>query len=265
MSVIIDENACCGDKLCVNICPAECIEMNGENKAELTRKGLLTCISCGQCIAVCPKNAISLEIDGTFEHGETISENYPSFEEISAMIKSRRSVRKYKNKEIPDEEIAKALDVVRFAPTAKNKQYVEWVVINGKEKVRELAGLVIDFMRTVPSAKRLVASYDNGDDPIFRNAPCVIFAYCDKVAGERYGTVDCSIASTYLELLLPSMGIGACWAGFAISTAQLYPPINAFLGLKESDEIKAGFMLGYQQIKYKKVPPRQKARVKFIK
>lgn len=264
MSVIIDEKACCGDKLCLNICPAGCIEMNGDNKAVLTRKGILTCISCGQCISVCSKDAISLEIDGTPEHGEIIAQAYPDFNDIAAMIKSRRSVRKFKKADVPDSELLKALDIVRFAPTAKNKQYVEWVVINGREKVRQLAGLVIDFMRTVPSAKRLVASFDNGEDPIFRDAPCVIFAYCDKTSGERYGTVDCTIAATYLELLLPSMGIGACWAGFAVSTAQLYPPINEFLGLKDSDEIKAGFMLGYQQTKYKKVPPRQKAHVKFV-
>lgn len=264
MSVCIDKNNCCGDKFCINICPAGCIEMDSDNKAELTRKGILTCISCGQCIAVCPKNAIELEIDGKAEQGEPITASYPSFDEIANMIKTRRSVRKFKNKDISEEEILKALDIVRFAPTAKNKQYVEWVVVNGKDKVRRLAGLVIDYMRTVPSAKRIVASYDQGEDPIFREAPCVIFAYCDKTAGERYGTVDCSIAATYLELLLPSMGIGACWAGFAVSTAQIYAPINEFLGLKESDEIKAGFMLGYQQVKYKKVPPRQKAKVKFI-
>lgn len=264
MSVTINETLCCGDKLCINICPCESIELNEDNKAMLTRKGSLTCISCGQCIAVCPKGAISLEIDGTDEKGVAIANSYPQFDDIANMIKTRRSIRQYKDKLIPTEEIEKALDIVRFAPTSKNKQYVKWVVVNGKEKVRKLGDLVIDYMRQTPAAKRMVASHDNGGDPIFRGATCVIFAYCDKEIGERYGTVDCSIATTYLELLLPSMGIGACWAGFAIATAKEYPPINEFLGLKETDEVEAGLMIGYQKVKYRNIPPRNKADIKYV-
>ena len=264
MAVQINKSLCCGDNLCVNICPCACIELNENKKAVLTRKGRLTCISCGQCIAVCPKGAISLNNDGTVEKGEAITNCYPQFDEIAAMMKTRRSIRQYKDKLIPQEEIEKALDVVRFAPTSKNKQYVKWVVVNGKEKVRKLADLVIDYMRKTPAAKRMVASHDSGEDPIFRGATCVIFAYCDKEIGERYGTVDCSIATTYLELLLPSMGIGTCWAGFAIATAKEYPPINAFLGLKDTDKVEAGLMLGYQKVKYKNIPPRNKADFKFI-
>lgn len=264
MAVRIDKNLCCGDKLCVNICPCACLELNENNKAVMTRKGRLTCISCGQCIAICPKGAISLNNDGTVEKGVAITSSYPQFDDIAAMMKTRRSVRQYKDKLIPQEEIEKALDVVRFAPTSKNKQYVKWVVVNGREKVRKVADLVIDYMRKTPAAKRMVASHDSGEDPIFRGATCVIFAYCDKEIGERYGTVDCTIATTYLELLLPSMGIGACWAGFAIATAKEYPPINEFLGLKDTDKIEAGLMLGYQKTKYRNIPPRNKADVKFM-
>ncbi len=264
MAVSINENLCCGDKLCINICPCECIELNGENKAVLSRKGSLTCISCGQCIAVCPKGAISLEINDNVEKGEIISGSYPSFDTLKNMIQLRRSVRQYKDSPSPNEDIEKALDIVRFAPTSKNKQYVKWVVINGKEKVRQLADLVIDFMRSIPSAKRMVASHENGEDPIFRGATCVIFAYCDKEIGERFGTIDCTIAASYLELLLPSMGIGTCWAGFAIGVARQYAPINEFLGLKDTDIVEAGLMIGYQKTKYRNIPPRKKAEIKFI-
>lgn len=264
MPISIDKNLCCGDKLCINICPCACLELNEENKAVLSRKGRLTCISCGQCIAVCPKSAVSLKSNSDVEKGVAITTSYPKFDDIAAMMKTRRSVRQYKDKLIPQEEIEKALDVVRFAPTSKNRQYVKWVVVNGKEKVRRLADLVIDYMRKIPAAKRMVASHDNGEDPIFRGATCVIFAYCDKEIGKHYGSVDCSIAATYLELLLPSMGIGACWAGYAIATAKGYPPINEFLGLKETDTIEAGLMLGYQKTKYKNIPPRNKADIKYV-
>lgn len=264
MAVTINQEKCCGDKICYHICPANCIEMNDNNKAVITRKGTFTCISCGHCIGVCPTNAISLEIDGVEEFGEPNINSQITFEELSLLMKGRRSVRSYKDKEISQEDLQKLFEVVRFAPTAKNGQYVKWIVINGKEKVRQLAGLVIDYMRTIPSAKRMVASFDEGNDPIFRHAPCVIFAYCEKEIGERFGIVDCSIASSYLELLLPIMGIGACWAGFAIQTAKIYEPINKFLGLSENDVINAGFMLGYSKIKYKKVPPRQKAVVTYL-
>ena len=55
MAVSINENLCCGDKLCINICPCECIELNGENKAVLSRKGSLTCIPAGSALLFVPR------------------------------------------------------------------------------------------------------------------------------------------------------------------------------------------------------------------
>ena len=64
---------------------------------------------------------------------------------------------------------------------------------------------------------RLVAAHDRGEDPIFRGAPCAVFA-CAEGAYDL-DIVNCSIAVASLDLLLPTMGLGACWAGYAMRAA----------------------------------------------
>lgn len=264
MSININTDLCCGDTLCVQVCPAHCLIME-DKKAKKAPSARFTCISCGQCIAVCPKNAISIHINYPDETGEPFPlKTNINKDDFTMLAKSRRSIRNYTNKDVSLEIIEEALNIARFAPTAKNGQHTEWILINNKEKVRELAGIIIDYMRTVPSLKRMVQNFDSGGDPIFRFAPSLVFAHCPTEIGENYGAMDCSIATTYLELFLSSANLGACWAGFAMSISKLYPPVNEFLQLPKEHTMYAGLMIGYPAIKYQKIPPRKNLRFKII-
>jgi len=51
----IDKSSCnaCGN--CIQICPADAIEFNAEGKAVIDQT---KCTSCGKCITICPKDAI---------------------------------------------------------------------------------------------------------------------------------------------------------------------------------------------------------------
>ena len=265
MPITINTDLCCGDSLCVNVCPTSCLAMEN-GKAKNLKVARFACISCAQCIAVCSKDAISIDINNDNEIGEKIpSELNITKEQFITLAKTRRSIRSYKDKDIPLELIEEALNMARFAPTAKNGQHTEWIVINGKQKVREFSSVIIDFMRTVPSLKRMVQTFDEGGDPIFRHAPSLIFAHCPTQFGKEYGEIDCTIAITYLELLLPCIDLGACWAGFAMSISKLYPPVNEFLQLPPKNTVYAGLMIGYPASKYLKIPPRKNLSLKIIK
>lgn len=51
----IDKSSCnsCGD--CISVCPSDAIEYNLEGKAVIDQS---KCTSCGECITVCPQGAI---------------------------------------------------------------------------------------------------------------------------------------------------------------------------------------------------------------
>ena len=53
---VIDEKKCNGCEECVEICPPQAIEMNGEVAKILND----LCEECGECVPVCPEEAISL-------------------------------------------------------------------------------------------------------------------------------------------------------------------------------------------------------------
>ncbi|MBM3246853.1 MAG: nitroreductase family protein, partial [Candidatus Omnitrophica bacterium] len=53
--------------------------------------------------------------------------------EIIELIKSRRSIRQYQDKPVPRKLLEKLVDAARFAPTARNVQPWEFVVITEPE------------------------------------------------------------------------------------------------------------------------------------
>mgnify|MGYP000514969530 FL=1 len=82
-----------------------------------------SCIMCGQCSAVCPKEAIALEgfDDCQIEKTEDIRLNPDA---VLHTIRFRRSVRNFKKTKIPQEVVDQILEAGRLTHTAKNMQDV---------------------------------------------------------------------------------------------------------------------------------------------
>ncbi|UCE08440.1 MAG: nitroreductase family protein, partial [bacterium] len=59
-------------------------------------------------------------------------------EDFFQIIKSRRSVRKFKSNPIPEEHITKILDAARSAPTSGNQQPWKFIIIQDADEIDEL-------------------------------------------------------------------------------------------------------------------------------
>jgi len=268
--VAVDPDKCnfCG--LCAIECPAGIFVIKGTEKLPVTAGGGEDfCIKCGHCVAVCPPGAISL---GTMkpEDCAAVRKNLlPTPEQVEHFLKSRRSVRAYKEKPVPREILAKIIDIARYAPSGHNAQPVEWLVIEDSKEVRRLGGLVVDGMRSAIEENPgladffpidiLVAAQQRGEDLIMRNAPHAILAHApgDAVTAQQDGL----IALTYLELAAYSLGLGACWAGFLHFAATSYRPMREALRLPQGHHCLGAMMIGYPKHKFSRIPLRNEPKI----
>ena len=59
--------------------------------------------------------------------------------DVLNLLKTRRSIRKYKNKPVEEEKIEKCLEAARWAPSASNRQPWEFIVVKDENTKRKLS------------------------------------------------------------------------------------------------------------------------------
>ncbi len=117
------------------------------------------------------------------------------------VMKSRRSIRKYQSKPIPDDLLTKVLEAARVAPSGKNFQPWKFIIVKDQKKRKKLA----------------VASRNQS---FVAQAPVVIVACgfpdrCYQHQGNymKSWSIDVSIALDHLMLRAWEEGLGTCWIG----------------------------------------------------
>lgn len=63
------------------------------------------------------------------------------------------------------------------------------------------------------------------------------------------------------NLAAPSMGLGACWAGYFNAAASLWPPMQEALGLPEDHTAFGSMMIGYPKYAYYRLPLRNEPHI----
>jgi len=263
----IDEKTCTKCALCTTQC-----NMILGKEGVVPRQMPMTdeyCMRCGHCVAVCPTGALThKEMPDTPKLDKKLD---ITFEQCAQLIKGRRSIRLYKDKDVPTGEIEKILDVARFSPTGHNSQDVRWLVINDRAYVDKVRRIGWDWLRWVtknnPQMAQMFAGIvqllDMGKDMFIQGAPAVVVAYGDK--NNPMCATDCTIALSYFDLAAQSAGLGACWAGFFYIAGQSYPPMIEALALPENCTPYGALMVGYPDVKYSRIPARKPADVIYRK
>ncbi len=266
----VDESRCKRDGICVAECPLHILEMKDASSAPTPVAGSeQRCIQCGHCVAICPQGAFSLDEMKSGDCPQINRSMLPDVEEVEHLLRSRRSIRHYQDKAIEHDKLAKLIDIARYAPTGMNSQQVNWLAINCREGVRNIAGMVVDLIRQMiadkhPMAERyrmsgLVKAWESGFDPITRGAPGLVVAHAPKEY--MLAQPDCTIALTFLDLAAPSLGLGTCWAGFFMMAAAHWPPLQHALALPEGNASFGAMMIGYPKYRYHRLPLRKEANI----
>lgn len=267
--LIVDENKCKKDGICAGECPMALIKLkDGDGFPELVPGGEQMCLVCGHCVAVCPHGALSHD-QVPVEECLVIDKDLVIDEHQAVQfLRSRRSIRFFKDESPDKATLQRLIDIARYAPTAGNGQLVEWLVLTDPAKIKEMAGMAVDWMRNVlekapqsapPYMPVVVGAWDMGFDAVLRDAPVLVVASAPKEASN--GMVDVTLALSYFELAAPKLGLGTCWAGLLEGALFSSSAAREALGLPEGHPHHYPMMVGYPKTKYYRLPQRKTPKI----
>jgi nitroreductase/NAD-dependent dihydropyrimidine dehydrogenase PreA subunit len=287
----IDQAKCTKCGFCADECPARIFVMGrGADGGPAAEAAYLDqCNRCGHCVAICPADAIVH--DGLSRDGfSPIPAGSPTPEGLRALMLSRRSIRSFKDKQVPKEAIEQLIEVATHAGTASNLQTEGFVVIQDRSRLDGLEDLVLDTlwdkMKFLGNGLgRRLARFKYGEETanqainyferfrsirekgelrgtVFRGAPTVM-----AIQGQRSNRSvheNCAIAARNMELLAAAQGLGTCWAGFLLVAAGMSGRIARHLGIPRDRNVYSALMLGYPKHGYRKTVSRRQREVRWL-
>lgn len=151
----------------------------------------------------------------------------PSPESLLTLLKTRRSIRRYKPDPVPDELVAQLLEAGRWAPSASNRQPWEFIVVRDeaiRQQVAQHAAFYFIKWAHVGEAPLLIVLCGNARNPAYR----------------RFLHEDVGLAGGQIMLQAKALGLGTCWIGALDRKA-----IAAILKLPEHLEIVGLLTVGF--------------------
>lgn len=263
----VNKETCTKCGSCADICPDGIILFIEDKYPRPVSAADEFCMRCGHCVSVCPT--------GSIKHDEMPPEQCPpiedslkiSIDQCAQLIKGRRSIRKYKDKAVPREEIARLIDIARFAPTGHNHQEICWLVIDDNDKLRRFEKIGLDWMRHLVRKSPamglmldgVIKRMEAGGNDFIRGAPALVIAHAEK--NSLMAAIDAPIALGYFDLAASAAGLGCCWAGFFMMASNTYPALVEAVALPEDQHVYGALMLGYPEYRHRRIPVRKPARI----
>ncbi|WP_165077932.1 nitroreductase family protein, partial [Methanogenium sp. MK-MG] len=159
-TILVDEDLCTRCGICSVVCPMSVIDPADENTFPVVRDEKAgMCIACGHCEVTCPTHALILNVRPDEKEECPTDAGKLSAEDIGYYLKKRRSVRHFTKYPVAKEDILQVLDIVRYAPSGSNGQPVQWIVVHDPEDVKRVAGLTIEWMKTLLSTDHPMSGY----------------------------------------------------------------------------------------------------------
>ncbi len=197
---------------------------------------------------------------------------------VEEVIFRRRSIRRYKGRQVPPHLIRRILEAGRFAPSQGNCQPWKFVVIRDADLIQGMEDFCVAtarkfsegldyanyergsfnhflarakaklFSRMQPNMLHPVpvtalTAIAQGRFAVFHRAPTVLLLLMDK-RGIGSPEIDIGICGQNIVLAAQSLGLGTCWVGFSKFLNQS-AEWSARLGVEEPYEIAEAITVGY--------------------
>jgi nitroreductase len=200
--------------------------------------------------------------------------------ELATAIKGRRSIRKFKQQDVPKSVITDILEEARWSPSWGNTQPWDLYVLTGKTlaKFKEmnlrqtLAGAAVvsdvpmleewpdamkaryrELGKVVLSVQGIKREDNDARVQYYKNmvsafdAPCLIFACISRDNLVEYQMLDVGLITQTICLVAHDKGFGTC---FLASTARYSAEIRKIAAIPEDKKIVVGIALGYPDMSF---------------
>lgn len=163
------------------------------------------------------------------------------------LLKKRRSIRRYKQVQLQQEEIAKLATAALLSPSSRGRQPWEFIMVTDRELLEKLS-----------------ISKSHGST-FLKNAALGVVVVADPDVTDVW-VEDTSIVSLLLHLTATSMDLGSCW--IQIRNRPHSPDlmardyIRALLGIPDKYEVEAIIAVGYPD---EKKEPREEKDLDYSK
>jgi nitroreductase len=169
-------------------------------------------------------------------------------------IRERKSIRRFKQTPVPDDDIKKIIEAGRWAPSANNTQPWSFLAIKDRAVLRQMAEAVrtmidrmMPFAESEKQAQRL-AAYKGNYYTFFEHAPAVIAVFLKGydagtdllLARMGYSAADIkklrplpglqSVAAAVQNMLLAihALGYGSCWMTGPLVAQEAFEPLLGY-------------------------------------
>ena len=291
-TITIDRDQCKKDGICASVCPKTIFVQ----REKLTIPELMNekgCIACGQCVAICPQNAIChSEFPPTAIRTIQVEE-MPTEEQVMTLLKSRRSIRAFRDKPLAKETIESIIDGARFAPSGHNSQSTEYLVVQDRAVLNQVTAVVIEYLKfeikrfanplfrtmalladresaerglhEIPGFKRMIRSFEAGDDPILHDAPVLLVFHAKRTVG--FADVNAQLALQNASLVAHALGVGHFYTGWVLSPCRAPMArtwnrrIPSLLGIPPDNNLYGALALGYPIPRFKNMIERNSPQI----
>ncbi len=197
--IAVDEEKCIHCGMCLRDCVASCLEFDDQKIPRYIKDGEKMCLACQHCLAVCPTGAFSF---GGLDPAASDPVTTVDSAAMLGLIKSRRSIRQYKEDDVPAEKIEKLKDMLAYPPTGVNAPSLRFSIIATRQKMDELRKITYDCLESIPADSPLAFLKDMADkslqagrDLVYRGAPALafyddLFDECHKYGIEPLVTIS---------------------------------------------------------------------------
>ncbi len=282
-TVAVDRQTCTQCGQCAKICPAETLEL--KDGTVVVKDSPFGCFACGHCMMVCPSGSIA--VTGRDLSPEDVvplpaKETQATPEALAGLMLARRSVRFFKDREVPAEALDRVVEMAESAPMGIPPWDVGCITIRGRQQVQALAGEIIKgydgflkmfrpwvlrLMRPImgraryeqfmhflrPLARMLTENRRKGRDVLFYDAPALMIFHHSPYAGAE----DAVIACTYAMLAAESLGLGTCMIGSAGPIIQRNRALSESCGLPAGHKPAIVLILGYPAVTFRRAVRRR--------
>ena len=259
----INYDKCVGCLKCTRVCIWTILQVQ-DGKPVVCEDKTRGCAKCMHCGIVCPEGAI--EFDGKpmmiAEDKPTVSDTFT--EDIESFLLTRRSYRDFREEEVDEKIIRKALETAAWAPSAKNQHPTKYYVVQGREKVDAVMAAIVERLKETGESPEVLSELERGNNLVLGHAQTLILAYSRNNAINA--PVDTALALDYADLMLQAHGVGTCWAGYLTRFANTIPALQEMFPLPDNNSFYGALLVGWPKEDYLYIPQRLKrADIKFVK